>query len=199
MKELVIVERNISELIPADYNPRQLSQKQYEDIKASLSEFGIVDPIIINMNPDRLNIVIGGHQRLRGWRDLKHKTIPCIELYLSLEKERELNIRLNKNTGEFDFDLLANNFDVNELVEFGFEEYELGIVEPVNSMDEWKDMPEFETIEDSLKIIFHFETEQDRIDFNDKFKFKFSQQQANTWSTWYPFKEIEDPKSLKYE
>ena len=132
MKKLVIVERNISELIPADYNPRQLSQKQYEDIKASLSEFGIVDPIIINMNPDRLNIVIGGHQRLRGWRDLKHKTIPCIELYLSLEKERELNIRLNKNTGEFDFDLLANNFDVNELVEFGFEEYELGVnvIEP---------------------------------------------------------------------
>ena len=53
------------------------------------------------------------------------KEIPCVELNLTPEKERELNIRLNRNTGEWDYDSLANHFDVGELCEWGFDEAEL--------------------------------------------------------------------------
>ena len=56
----------INNLNPAEYNPRQISNKQYEDLKASIDKFGLVDPIIINSD----NTVIGGHQRLKVLREL---------------------------------------------------------------------------------------------------------------------------------
>ena len=115
----------IDELRFADYNPRTLSKKQFEDLKNSLERFGFVDPVIINKNPERNNIIIGGHQRTRVWKSLGKRTVPVVELNLSLEHEQELNIRLNKNTGGWDFDMLANNFDYNSLSDWGFEEKEL--------------------------------------------------------------------------
>ena len=113
----------IKDLKPATYNPRQISTKQYNDLKASVKKFGLVDPIIVNKN----NTVIGGHQRLKICKELKHIEIDCVVLDLSKEEERELNIRLNKSGGEFDMDILANEFDVENLVDWGFKHVELGL------------------------------------------------------------------------
>tara|TARA_R100001443_G_scaffold57528_1_gene68238 strand:- start:6 stop:512 length:507 start_codon:yes stop_codon:yes gene_type:complete len=112
----------IAELNPAEYNPRKMTNKQYEDLKSSLEKFGLVDPIIINSD----NTVVGGHQRLRIMRELGAKFVPTVRVNLSKEDEKELNIRLNKNTGEFDLDVLANNFEVDELKDWGFKDVELG-------------------------------------------------------------------------
>ena len=114
----------IKDLKPATYNPRQISTKQFKDLKASVKKFGLVDPIIINQNG---NVVVGGHQRLKICKELKHIEIDCVVLDLSKEEERELNIRLNKNTGEFDMDILANEFDIDELVDWGFKHIDLDI------------------------------------------------------------------------
>lgn len=115
------IDREIIDLKPAEYNPRELTKKQYEDLKQSLLEFGVVEPVLVNMQEDRENVVIGGHQRLRIWSELGNKTIPCVEVKLALEKEKELNIRLNKNGGQWDWDLLANNFDSEDLIDWGFD------------------------------------------------------------------------------
>ena len=112
----------ISKLKPATYNPRQISTKQFKDLKNSITKFGLVDPIIINKDMT----VIGGHQRLKICTALKYKEIDCVVLDLSKEEERELNVRLNKNTGEWDFDLLSN-FDIDELVDWGFKHIDLGL------------------------------------------------------------------------
>ena len=118
----------INKLKPATYNPRQITTKQYNDLKESIEKFGIVDPIIINKD----NTIIGGHQRYKIFKDIIDKdsllniTIPCVVLHLSKEEERELNVRLNKNTGEWDFDLLSN-FDIDELVDWGFKHIDLGL------------------------------------------------------------------------
>ena len=117
---------NINSLNPAEYNPRQISNKQYEDLKASMEKFGCVDPIIININPERLNVVVGGHQRLRILRELGAEKVPTVSVNLSEEDERELNVRLNKSGGDWDMDILANEFDVVDLKEWGFKEIELG-------------------------------------------------------------------------
>ena len=114
----------IKDLKPATYNPRQISTKQYNDLKASVKKFGLVDPIIINQNG---NVVVGGHQRLKICKELKHIEIDCVVLDLSKEEERELNIRLNKNTGDFDMDILANEFDIDELVDWGFKHIDLDV------------------------------------------------------------------------
>jgi DNA modification methylase len=113
----------INKLKAATYNPRQISTKQYKDLKESISKFGLVDPIIIN----KCYTIIGGHQRYKICKDLDYKDIGCIILDLNKEQERELNIRLNKNTGEFDMDILANEFDIDQLVDWGFKHIDLDI------------------------------------------------------------------------
>ncbi len=120
-----ITYKDINSLIAAEYNPRQLKKEQYQNIKDSLQRFGFVDPVIINKNKDRKNIVIGGHQRIKVAKDLKYNEIPCVELDLTLDKEKELNIRLNKNVGEWDYDILADLFDFDDLLDWGFKEEEL--------------------------------------------------------------------------
>jgi len=122
-----IVNYSISELRQAEYNPRKLTEKQFEDLKASLQEFGAVDPAVVNTHPTRENVIVGGHQRIRAWEDLGNSNYPCVEVNLEIDKEKELNIRLNKSGGSFDFDILANEFETEDLIDWGFEEWELGI------------------------------------------------------------------------
>jgi len=118
-------ERKISELIPAEYNPRQLSDKQHEDLKASLTRFGAVDPAIVNIHPERKDIIVGGHQRLKVAKSLGWETFPCVEVNLTRDQERELNVRLNKNTGSWDWESLSTYFEVEELTDWGFSDKEL--------------------------------------------------------------------------
>ena len=113
----------INKLKPATYNPRQISTKQYNDLKKSLSKFSLVEPIVVNKDMT----IIGGHQRYKICKELKHTEIDCVVLDLSKEDERELNIRLNKNTGDFDMDILANEFDIDELTDWGFKHIDLDL------------------------------------------------------------------------
>ena len=122
-----IVNKSIDDLKYAEYNPRQLSKDQFKHLKDSLDRFGFVDPVIVNKNPDRENIIIGGHQRVKVAKKLGMLDVPCIELDLSYDKEKELNVRLNKNTGDWDYAILVNNFNIDDLVEFGFDDSELKI------------------------------------------------------------------------
>jgi len=113
-------EYKVDSIIFAEYNPRQMTESQHKDLKDSMQRFGLVDPLIINTHKERKNILVGGHQRLRIAKELGYQSVPCVEVELSPDKERELNVRLNKNTGEWDYDALANYFDVGELTEWGF-------------------------------------------------------------------------------
>ena len=126
----MIIERIlINKLKPAKYNPRQITKKQYNDLKDSLDKFSLVEPIVVN----RDMTIIGGHQRYKIWKENAKKskiesiTIPCVVLDLNKEQERELNIRLNKSGGDFDMDILANEFDMEELKEWGFKDIEFGL------------------------------------------------------------------------
>jgi len=119
-----IINIPINDLKPADYNPRQLTNEQHEHLKKSMEKFGLVDPIIVNGNENRKNVIVGGHQRVRIAKELGISEVPCVFVDLDEEKEKELNIRLNKNLGEWDFDLLAN-FDLEFLKNSGFDSLEL--------------------------------------------------------------------------
>tara|TARA_R100001082_G_C4344206_1_gene151532 strand:+ start:534 stop:1112 length:579 start_codon:yes stop_codon:yes gene_type:complete len=114
-----VKEVDINILIEAEYNPRQLTDKQYHDIKKSIKNFGFVEPLVVNANPKRKNILIGGHQRLRVAKDLNYKTVPIYEVNLSAKKEKELNIRLNANVGDWDWDKIANEWNYDEIAEWG--------------------------------------------------------------------------------
>ena len=98
----------ISELKPSDYNPRKWSKEAISQLKQSIRKFGLVDPIIANSAPNRKGIIIGGHFRYAVAKELGFAEVPVVYLCITdLAKEKELNLRLNKNVGEFDWDLLA--------------------------------------------------------------------------------------------
>ncbi len=141
MKPIKIKQRKISELNPAEYNPRQLTDKQYKQLKKSLKTFGCVEPVVINSNPMRKDIIVGGHQRCKVWADLGNDTIPTVEVELDEAAEMELNVRLNKNTGEFDFDMLSSYFDMEVLKEWGFQDYEFGMTLDDDMTDDF-DLPD---------------------------------------------------------
>lgn len=123
--KLEIVYVPMEHLIASEYNPRKISNKQIEELKTSIKEYGMVEPIIINGSKERYGIIISGHQRFRLLQELGYTEAPCNVLNLSLKKEKELNIRMNKNGGSFDHMLLSEFFERNELLDWGFLEIEL--------------------------------------------------------------------------
>jgi site-specific DNA-methyltransferase (adenine-specific) len=121
--------RKLADLIPATYNPRKLSDEQKKQLNKSLTKFGYVETIDINTD----NTVIGGHQRLKVLADLGYDEIEVRvpERKLTKKEEKELNLRLNKNLGEFDYDLLGNGeFEIELLEDVGFDAEELESIFP---------------------------------------------------------------------
>lgn len=121
IKNIKIEEVSIGSLKASEYNPRKMTEKQEKDLTESLKRFGLVDPIIVNSYQGRENIIIGGHARFKIAQKLKLKTVPVVYLSLPYDKEKELNLRLNRNTGEWDYELLKS-FDLNLLLDTGFDE-----------------------------------------------------------------------------
>jgi DNA modification methylase len=129
-KKMIIEKKKLSELIPADYNPRkdlQPGDPEYDKLKRSLDQFGYVDPIIWNKATGR---IVGGHQRLKVLKDSGIEEVECVVVNLDEEHEKALNIALNKISGEWDKDKLSllitdlqgTDFDVSLT---GFDQAEL--------------------------------------------------------------------------
>lgn len=122
------IEVPINELVGADYNPRKHDEVATEQLKQSIQRFGLVDPIIVNSAPNRKNTIIGGHFRWEVAKELGFGTVPVVFVDIpDIDREKELNLRLNKNTGEFDWDLLAK-FDESFLADVGFSSDELDTI-----------------------------------------------------------------------
>lgn len=117
----------LDELTDYYKNPRSLSEKEFKQLKTSLDKFGMIDKPIVNA--DSANTIIGGHQRKHVLEASGAKECECWipDRELSDKEVEELNIRLNKNTGSWDFDTLANEFELDDLLEWGFDKGELDL------------------------------------------------------------------------
>ena len=123
-----IVSVPINELNPAPYNPRQWDEKQTAQLRTSIERFGFVDPILVNGAKERKNVVIGGHFRLKVATEMGLKKVPVVYLDIpDLEQEKELNLRLNRNTGSWNYDLLKE-MNISLLLETGFDDTDLSIM-----------------------------------------------------------------------
>lgn len=102
---MIIVKKKLSDILPADYNPRIISDKALEGLERSIGEFGLVQPLVWNKRTKRL---IGGHQRLKVLQKQGIVDTNVIEVDLDETKEKALNITLNnqKIQGEFDYEKL---------------------------------------------------------------------------------------------
>lgn len=93
----------VGELVPSDYNPREMSPAHMAKLKRSILEFGLVDPLIVNRR-DGKRIIVGGHQRWKAANELGLGSVPVRWVELDEGKERALNIALNNAE-------LAGNWD----------------------------------------------------------------------------------------
>lgn len=127
----------VRDLKAATYNPRKWDKAAKEKLTESIKRFGFVDPVIVNGAPERRNTVIGGHMRLVIAKELGMTEVPVVYVNIpEIEKEKELNLRLNRNTGEFDYELLKA-FDVNLLLDVGFDDRDLASIwADIGSLDD---------------------------------------------------------------
>ncbi len=125
--DLLIVKVPITELKTNEYNPRKHNEKQSEDLKNSIKKFWFVDPVVVNSNTKRKNIVIWWAFRLEIAKELKYTEIPVVSIDLDIKKEKELNLRLNKNIWEWDLDILKD-FEVELLLDVWFDNQELSAI-----------------------------------------------------------------------
>jgi len=115
--------RDIDDLIENKDNPRRISKKKVAELKKSLGKFGVCQPIVTQPTGE----IIGGHQRLKTLRSIGIQKVDVAipSRVLSKREYEELSISLNKISGEFNLDMLANRWDMDVLLNSGFSKDEL--------------------------------------------------------------------------
>ena len=141
--------RKLSELIPYEMNPRQLSVEQHEHLTASLKKFDLAEVPAINTD----NTIVAGHQRVRILAELHgldyEVDVRVPDKKLTKADFEEYLVRSNLNTGEWDFDQLANHFDTEDLVEWGFDDSDFNL----DFSDANKEI-DVEDFEDNIELKF---------------------------------------------
>lgn len=157
-------------LIPADYNPRKdlkAGDPEYDKLKQSIQEFGYVEPIIWNKTTGR---VVGGHQRLKVLLDMGVTEVDCVVIEMDEDKEKALNVALNKISGDWDkdklmllitdlqgvdFDVSLTGFDAAELDELFKDSLKEGIEDDEFDVDAELEKPPMTKRGDLWKLGSH--------------------------------------------
>ncbi len=119
----ILKELSIKELKEHPKNPRQIGKEQFERLGNLINKFGLIDKPIVNADM----MIIGGHQRIRYLKKQKIKTVECwvADQQLSEEELNELCIGLNLHQGAWDWDVMANEWEPLDLLNYGFSEQQL--------------------------------------------------------------------------
>jgi hypothetical protein len=110
---------NISEIKPNESNPRTITEDKFRKLVQSIKEF----PEMLNIRPIVVNkdmVILGGNMRFKACKEAGVKEIPIIVADdLTEDQQREFLIKDNTSGGEWDFEMLANEWDVDQLEEWG--------------------------------------------------------------------------------
>lgn len=152
---------NTADLKEADYNPRELAPTERRQLVESIKKFGFAEPIVVNSNPERKNIIVGGRQRWDVAKEIGLPQVPVVYLNLNLEQERELNLRLNRDYGAWDLKKLAD-FDYKLLKDVGFKDGELKKITEVLDINHNPEIPFTpELLEEQNYVLFYFNNSLD--------------------------------------
>lgn len=174
-----IIKKSIDELTPADYNPRKdlmPGDKEYEKLKNSVMEFGLVDPLVFNERTGRL---VGGHQRLKVLKDLNYKEVDVSVVDIPENEEKALNIALNKIEGDWEKDKLKDlleELDTGEidmdLTGFDNDELEKLMTENADIKEKEIEKMELKAFEHYDYIVFVFDNVHDWLNAQHMFDIK---------------------------
>ena len=139
----------ISQLKSNPNNPRLIKDEKFKKLVTSLSEFPEMmekRPMVCVTDADGKLYPLGGNMRLKALQELKYKEIPDAWIMLadewSEEKRKEFTIKDNVGFGEWDWDTLANEWNVEELAEWGLDIPNFEIDEELDAEEDDFDVPE---------------------------------------------------------
>lgn len=146
---------DINQVLPNTDNPRFIKDYKFEKLVKSIKEF----PQMLDLRPIVVNkemVVLGGNMRLKACVEAGIKEVPIIFAdSLTPEQEREFIIKDNSSFGEWDWDLLANEWDTDQLTDWG-----LDIPNFDNDIEDEKDLSD--QLEQSFKIEIDLESEEEQ-------------------------------------
>jgi len=125
--------RRLSDLVPWEHNPKRMTKKQADGLRLSIERFGFAVPFLVSPDGD----IYDGHQRQALMNAIKeYGPNATVDVRVSSrplddDERRELVVRLKQNQAGWDFDMLPNLYEREELLEWGFEEFELGTEPPL--------------------------------------------------------------------
>ena len=196
----------INQIFRNPNNPRLIRDDKFKKLVKSIIEF----PEMLKLRPivvDEKNVILGGNMRYKACQQIGLKEVYIIKAQNLTEKKRkQFVIKDNVGFGEWEWDMLSNEWNSSELEDWGLDVWQNpdDVVAMVNKGDEyseWVGMPEFESKEDAIKIVVNFLNEKDRDKFVKKYELKLLSQKegSRTWSANYPFRATKDLSSLSYE
>lgn len=170
-------------------------------------------PVLI----DEDNIIIGGNMRFKAAKEAGIKDVP-IERFTKEDAEennrqakalnpeyaektyeeqrQEIIIKDNVSGGEWDWDMLANGFDAEQLDQWGLDTYK---AEGFNENDDWAKVDDFESSDKTLKLVIQFESHDDREQFLKEYPIQIRTKGNTTFSTWWPYKDRNDFSNVKIQ
>ncbi|MBP92912.1 MAG: hypothetical protein CMC55_02210 [Flavobacteriaceae bacterium] len=186
------------------YNPRLIKEHKFKKLVKSIKAF----PEMLSLRPivvDEHMTILGGNMRFRACVEAGLKEIDIkIAEGLTEEQKKEFIVKDNVGYGEWDWTMLGNEWKSNKLDDWGLDVWQniddnIGKVNRGDENSEWVGMPDFDPADNTLKIIIHFENEQDREAYAKEHNIEFTKKLPSAWSTYYPYEGRKDMKSLKYE
>ena len=194
----------INELKTNKDKPRIIKDNKFKKLVQSIKDF----PEMLKLRPivvDENMIILGGNMRYIACIEAEIKEVPIkIAKGLTDNQKKEFIIKDNSTFGEWDWDALGNEWNSEDLNNWGIDVWKNidDSIEKINSMDEWVGMPEFEAKDSPYRIIISFESSEDREEFQKEHNLEIQTKltkESNTWSTWWPFKEKQDLKNIKFD
>lgn len=194
---------NISQITPNEKNPRVIKDEKFKKLVQSLKDFpdmATARPLVVNTDLK----VLGGNMRLHAMKELGWKKTLVKIVDWPEKQQQEFIIKDNNSFGEWDWDVLANEWDVGALDAWGVDvpnfgdRERVGVVNDIEN-EEWVGMPEFQPAEKPAQLNIRFDNEEMREKFIEKFGIKVRDKGSEAWGTWWPYRDKDDRSSLKME
>jgi len=134
-----IEKRKLSDLKPHSKNPRQFTEKGLKDLENSINSIGFMQPININQD----GTILSGHARAMKLKEMDELEVDVYvpDRMLTPKQEEEVLVRANANTaGQWDFDILANEFEIDEITDWGLEIPNIDKEVDLSLLDDYEDL-----------------------------------------------------------
>ena len=205
----------VGKLKPHPRNYKQHPEQQLEHIIKSIEEHGFYRNIVVAQD----NTILAGHGVVQASKLMGKQKVPVIRLNIKSDSTQALKVLTSdneignlamvddrqlsevlKDILDEELDLTGTGFNEDQLSALIYTTRNADEIQTIDEANEWVGIADYENKPDSIKVMVHFDTEEDRENFmqlldNPHVNYKM----GKTWKIWYPERGNEDPSSIRFE